>query len=108
MSDIKLIRWGLGGTWVKVHNSYARFTSWIRPENIKGDIHQVVETEKYPTRFIERFNGCKMTFAFLFSAIGVLIAGFPYNNIWTLISGVLLWLLAVSNAKIDELSKRKI
>jgi hypothetical protein len=96
---------GLGGTWVNVHNSYARSTSWIRPENIKGDRHRLKETEKYTTRFIERFNGYKMTVVFLIAAIGVLIAGFPYSNIWTFISGILLWLLAVANAKINELCK---
>jgi len=48
-----------------------------------------------------------MTVVFIFMAVGVLLYGFPYNNIWTLFTGVCLWLLAVANAKINELIYKK-
>jgi len=48
-----------------------------------------------------------MTVIFILIAVGVLLYGFPYDNIWTLFTGTCLWLLAVANAKINELIYKK-
>ena len=48
-----------------------------------------------------------VTLSFIVLSVGVLVDNFPYDNIWTVFTGILLWLLAVANAKIAELTHKE-
>jgi uncharacterized membrane protein len=48
-----------------------------------------------------------LIFGFIAAALAVFVTQYPYDNIWTMITGILLWLLGVSIAKIEELCKKK-
>jgi hypothetical protein len=48
-----------------------------------------------------------LIFGLIGASLVVFVTQYPYDNIWTMFTGMLLWIIAVAIAKIEELIKGK-